>query len=258
MSVVDCSYHNPMVLEESAVAPLAGGLLQNGYQCGILWGAALAAGARAYQLLGPGAYAETQAILVTQKLVEAFRLRNKEINCSDIIGMRWKVSSPRSLAAQVLKFFLRGGPLLCFNMSANFAEAAFREIDRSSTASSAIAPSTPESCASLLASRMGASDMHAVLAAGFAGGIGLSGGACGALGAAIWIISMDHAKVSGSNPGFADPLALAAVERYLAASDNEFECARVISRQFESAADHAAYIQGGGCAKIIQALSAPA
>jgi hypothetical protein len=255
MSVVDRSYHNPMVLEESAVAPLAGGLLQNGYQCGILWGAAMAAGARAYQLLGTGPAAETQAVCVTQNLVKAFRLRNKEINCSDIIQMSWKGTSPRSLAVQVLKFFLRGGPLLCFSMTANFAEAAFREIDRSSKAGFDITPSTSVSCASLLARRMGVSDMHATLVAGFAGGIGLSGGACGALGAAIWIISMENAKASGGKPGFADPLALAVVERYLAASDYEFECARVVSRQFENATDHAAYLQAGGCAKIIQALS---
>jgi hypothetical protein len=38
----------------------------------------------------------------------------------------------------------------------------------------------------LIARKMGESDMHAVMASGFAGGIGLCGGACGALGAA-WI-----------------------------------------------------------------------
>ena len=46
----------------------------------------------------------------------------------------------------------------------------------------------------MLAQKMGASEMHAVMAAGFAGGIGLSGGACGALVAAIWITVMGHAK----------------------------------------------------------------
>ncbi len=257
MGVVDRSYHNPMAFEEGAVAPLAGGLLQNGYQCGILWGAAMAAGARAYQLLGPGPVAETQAILVSQNLVKAFRLRNKEINCSDIIEMSWKGSSPRSLASQVLKFFLKGGPLVCFSMSASYAQAARQEIDRSYEARSDGTPSTPVSCASLLARRMGASDMHAVLAAGFAGGIGLSGGACGVLGAAIWLLSMDHATASAGKPSYDDPRLQAAVERYLTASDYEFECARVVGRQFVDAADHAAYLQAGGCAKIIQALSAP-
>ena len=42
-------------------------------------------------------------------------------------------------------------------------------------------------------------EKHIVMAAGFAGGIGLSGGGCGALGAAIWIIGM---RYSQENAGF--------------------------------------------------------
>jgi hypothetical protein len=257
MSVVDRSYHNPLALEEGAVAPLAGGILQNGYQCGILWGAALAAGARAYQQLGPGPAAETQALLISQDLVKAFRLRNKEINCSDIVQMSWKGSSTRSLAAQVLKFFLRGGPLVCFSMSASYAQSTRMEIDRSSSASIDQKSSYTVSCASLLAKSMGASDLHSVMAAGFAGGIGLSGGACGALGAAIWLHGMNQAKVNNTRPGFSDPRLMEMVERYLSVSDYEFECARVVGRQFSDVADHAAYLQAGGCENIIQALSKP-
>jgi hypothetical protein len=47
------------------------------------------------------------------------------------------------------------------------------------------APAQPVSCAALLAHKMGLSDLQATMAAGFAGGIGLSGGACGALGVAM-------------------------------------------------------------------------
>ncbi len=61
MSVVDDSFEHPMSLEEHAVMPLAGGLMGYGYQCGMLWGAALAAGAHAYHLFGTGPRAETQS-----------------------------------------------------------------------------------------------------------------------------------------------------------------------------------------------------
>jgi hypothetical protein len=44
---------------------------------------------------------------------------------------------------------------------------------------------------------MDVSDMHMVMAVGLAGGIGLSGGACGALGAAIWIIGMQLQEEQG-------------------------------------------------------------
>lgn len=43
--------------------PFAGGIMQRGYQCGMIWGAALAAGAEAHRLHGPGPQAETAAIM---------------------------------------------------------------------------------------------------------------------------------------------------------------------------------------------------
>ena len=43
------------------------------------------------------------------------------------------------------------------------------------------------SCASEVVKKMGGSNEEIVIAAGFAGGFGLSGNACGALGAAIWM-----------------------------------------------------------------------
>ncbi len=255
MSVVDSSFDHPLKLEEGAVAPLAGGILGNGYQCGMLWGAVLAGGAQVYQLYEAGAQAETRAVLVAQRLVEVFKRRNKNINCSEITDMHWKGNSGRDLAAQALKFILKGGPIACFSMSASYARLAFDEMNNTAHQEQLEVPPQPVSCAALLAKQMGASDLHSVMAAGFAGGIGLSGGGCGALGAAIWLIGMDYLKQSGKKPGLDNPVASAAVERYLEASDYEFECARVVGRKFENISDHAKYIQDGGCAKIITALA---
>ena len=47
MGIVDASLDHPMKPEEKASMPLAGGIANMGYQCGMLWGAALAAGAEA-------------------------------------------------------------------------------------------------------------------------------------------------------------------------------------------------------------------
>ncbi len=69
MSVVDDSFGYPLKLEEKASMPFAGGIATQGYQCGMLWGAALAAGAQAFRLLGPGPKAETAALFATQKTV---------------------------------------------------------------------------------------------------------------------------------------------------------------------------------------------
>jgi hypothetical protein len=257
MSVVDDSFGHSLKLEEHATMLLAGGLMQNGYQCGMLWGAALAAGARAYQLLGPGPNAETEAVITSQKLVESFRARNKEINCAEITEMNWKASSQRQMVTQVLKFFIKGGPIGCFSMAAGYAPLAFNDIKATISEKPLEAPSHPVSCAAMLARKMGASDMHTVMAAGFAGGIGLSGGACGALGAAIWIIEMNSAVEGVKNIGFDSPKALAVIDRFLESADFEFECSEIVGRKFENAADHARYLCNGGCSKIIKALAAP-
>ena len=74
--------------------PLAGGIMQHGYQCGMIWGATLAAGAQAYRLFGPGPQAETAAIIAAQRLVESFRTRNKHINCLEITEIDKSSSTP--------------------------------------------------------------------------------------------------------------------------------------------------------------------
>jgi hypothetical protein len=103
---------------------------------------------------------------------------------------------------------------------------------------------------------MGASDLHTVMAAGLAGGIGLSGGACGALGAAIWLIEMNRVKEGTGKVEFNSPEATEAIDRFLQSSGGEFECAKIVGWKFENVHDHAVYLRDGGCARIIEALAA--
>jgi len=260
MSVVDRSFDHPLKREERASAPLAGGINQLGYQCGMLWGAALAAGAQAYRLFGPGPQAETAAIVAAQRLVESFRARNKYIDCSDIAEMDWKTSSKLLRLKQTSKFFLRGGPIGCFRMAARYASVAFDEINTSLSEGHIEAPATPASCAAMLARKMGASDMHMAMAAGFAGGIGLSGGACGALGAALWVIAMNCLEEgAGDNVWKSKAFQSKAgdtIDRFLRSADFKFECSEIVGRRFESIGDHSGYLCDGGCSKIIEVLAA--
>jgi len=252
MTVVDGSFDHPLALEEHATLPLAGGVEQMGFQCGQVWGAALAAGARAYQLFGPGPEAESAAIIAAQRLADSFCTRYKSINCLDVIDLDWK----NAQAKQVLKFLLRGGPVRCFSSTAGYARAAFSEINATFAGNQLAAPAAPVSCAALLAQKMGASDLHAVMAAGLAGGIGLSGGACGALGAAIWLVELKRVEDGTGKVEFNSPEATEAIDRFLQSSDGEFECAIIAGRKFENVTDHAAYLRAGGCARIIEALAA--
>ena len=191
--------------------PLAGGIEQMGFQCGQVWGAALAAGAQAYQLFGSGPQAEAAAAhrSAAAHSILPHQLQEHQLPRSHRSGLEERE------AKQVLKFLLRGGPIRCFSMTAGFARAAFSEINAAFADDPLEAPAPPVSCAAIVARKMGASDLHTVMAAGLAGGIGLSGGACGALGAAIWLIEMNRVKEGTGKVEFNSPEATEAIDRFL-------------------------------------------
>lgn len=233
--------------------PLAGGVANMGYQCGMLWGAALAAGVQSYRLHGPGPQAEAEAIVATQRLVKAFRSHTRnEINCLEISHLNVQGKTD---GGAILKFFLKGGPIGCFRLAARYAKDAYSEIDSTLPVENVKAPASPVSCASLLAGKMGASETHTTMVAGFAGGIGFSGGGCGALGAAIWLIGMNQpVEIGGFS--YTGTWINEMIEKFLECSDYEFECSKIVGRNFESISDHADHLQHGGCSKIIEVLAA--
>ena len=252
LHVLNRVFDEPMKSEECAAMPLAGGMMQHGYQCGMIWGATLAAGAQAYRLFGPGAQAETRAIVAAQGLVEAFRARHNTIDCHDITNL-----DTSSTNLQMINYFLiKGGTIGCFRMAAEYAPAAFSAINAALSEKHSRTPSAPASCAAMLAKKLGASDMHAVMAAGLAGGIGLCGGACGALGAAIWIIGMKSINNDGGKIEFKNPGAIDAINRFMECTDYTFECSEIVGRKFAGTDDHAGYLHGGGCSTLIEVLAA--
>lgn len=256
MRVLNQAFDQPQKIEEQAAFSLAGGIMQHGYQCGMIWGAALAAGARAYHLFGPGPQAETGAIMAAQKVVESFRTRNKNarhptINCLDITG----IDKSSSNMEMTVYFFLKGGVINCTRTAIRYAPVAFDDINSALSEESIAAPAPPVSCAALLAQKMGGSELHTVMAAGLAGGIGLQGGGCGALGTAIWLLEMNSLRAGGSRSDFQNPTALEAIDRFIKCSGHEFECSKIVGRRFENGDDHAAYLHAGGCSEIIGGLA---
>jgi hypothetical protein len=259
MSVVDDSFGNPMRLEEEASMPLAGGIFNHGFQCGMLWGASLAAGAEVFRRFGVGAQAEATTIMVSERLMETFGKRTRnEMNCAEIIEMKINLAEMKGIFS-ILKFFIKGGkvgPGACFRLAAGYARDVFDTINTVLPDEPVEISSNPVSCAGLLARRMNATQIHQVMASGFAGGIGLSGGACGALGAAIWFKAMERnlAGVSKKNY-FSDPVFTAIIDRFRQSTGSEFECCEIVGRKFENIEDHAAYLRDGGCSEIIEVLA---
>ncbi len=155
----------------------------------------------------------------------------------------------------IMYFLIKGGTIGCMRMAAKYAPVAFSEINTALSEKHIEAPSPPVSCAAMLAQKMGVSDMHTVMAAGFAGGIGLCGGACGALGAAIWIIGLNSSKKEPGKIDFKNPKTIETIERFMKCTDFEFECSKIVGRRFENIHDHACHLRDGGCLKIIEILA---
>jgi hypothetical protein len=244
--VVDRAFGLERTAEERATAPLAGGIARNGYQCGMVWGSTLAAGAEAHRRFGAGARAETVAIEAAHRIVKSFRAQNGAVDCFDVTGTDFKSKT------QTWRYLLTGKAVGCFRMAARYAPVAKAEIDAALTLDAIDTPEPPVSCAALAARRLGANAEHATMAAGFAGGIGLCGGACGALGAAVWVRSMG----AGRDYRALDAKTAPTIARFLAATDGRFECAEIVGRKFENVADHAAFVRDGGCSRVVEALAA--
>jgi len=250
LRVLNETYDERKKLEEKGSATLAGGIMQHGYQCGMIWGAVLAAGARAYELFGPGPEAETRAVMAAQKLVNEFQSCTGEINCLEITD----INNSSSAMKMLYVFLIKGKTLSCMRLAGKYSPKAFKVINTAFSEENIEIPSTPVSCTAELAKKMGASEKHVVMAAGLAGGIGLCGGGCGALGTSIWLMTMN--KGLDTKMEFKDPKAMEMIEKvFLPNSDYEFECSDIVGRKFKNIADHAKFIKEGGCSKIIEALS---
>jgi hypothetical protein len=254
--VLDRAFHNPMDAEEQATLPFVGGIRQYGYQCGQIWGATLAGGARIHQQIGAGPESEVRTLLAAEKLVKTFHDDNDEVNCNDITSLH-----KESTGFDMVKYFLlKGGSIGCFRMASRYAPMAYDDIEAVLSQESVDVPDNPVSCTALLAQKLGAAEKHQTMAAGLAGGIGLSGEACGALGTAVWIMAM---KMKAQNPDldlwkdedFGAKFETM-VESFLAASGYEFECAAIVGRKFKDVGQHADHLRKGGCSEIIDALTA--
>lgn len=218
----------------------------------MIWGAALAAGRQSYLRFGATPQAESHAVLAAQKLVGSFRALNKDVNCVEITDL-----DRSSTTLQMVTFFLlKGGFVGCCRMVARYASAALGEIEASAEYERGLAAAHDVSCAAVLARKMGTSEMHTVMAAGFAGGIGLCGGGCGALGAAIWIIGLQQCLKQGGRIDYKDPKLVDLIDRFLKSTGYRFECSEIVGRKFDDLDDHVRYLKDGGCAELLDELAA--
>ncbi|MBT8384649.1 MAG: C-GCAxxG-C-C family protein, partial [Bacteroidia bacterium] len=116
-------------------------------------------------------------------------------------------------------------------------------------------PKQTISCASEVVKKMGATDEEMVTVAGFAGGLGLSGNACGALSAAIWMQSLAWSKENPGKSAYKNKNAKRTLKSFMGETDKEMNCYKICGERFNSLEEHTAFIKNSGCEKLIDALA---
>lgn len=235
--------------EEHAADPLAGGILQQGYQCGMLWGASLAVGAESFRRCGDRGRAAGMAIKATQHIMKSFIDRTKSADCLDITHCDW--SSKFSIA----KYFFSGKVFSCFKLAEKWAPDAITSAAEGLSLDQSDLPEQPISCASEVVRRMGGSDAEMVMVSGFAGGLGLSGNGCGALSAAVWMNTLARIRENNYKSSLSDPVSEKMLNVFFEATGHEMECRTITGKCFKTIDEHTEFIKNGGCDKLIQVLA---
>ena len=248
-------FEHPKENEERALNPLAGGIMNRGHQCGMLWGTALAVGAESFRKHKDLNKAITVTVKATQDIIVSFLKTSGSTNCKDIIG--YDLTSILGMAKFMLKTTIRGmDNSLCFNLAEKWAPEAVQTANKSlSVDIDMVEP--PVCCASEVLKQMDAREEEIVMVSGFSGGLGLSGNACGALSAAIWKRMLDWCRdnPTKSPPFFNNKTAKKILKTFNTATNKKMLCSDICGIKFKDLEDHTEYIKQGGCKKLISLLA---
>ena len=247
-------FGNNKDLEERATDPMAGGLMQKGHQCGMLWGASLAVGTEAYRRSQNSDGAIRLTIAATQKLLESFSKRTSTINCRDITHSN--MDNFFGLTKYMIKTMLQGmNNSTCFNLAENWLPEAIQSAKEGLAQEQTDTTQKPISCATEVAKKMGATNKEQIMVAGFAGGLGLSGNACGALSTAIWMNSLKWLKENPDKSAYKNKFAKASLKAFNKETNSEMLCHNICQQSFKTIDEHTKFIKNGGCGKLIEVLS---
>jgi len=242
-------FGNSLEQEEKASDPFAGGILQQGYQCGLLWGATMAIGAESFRRNENLGISIGQTIRTTQLLLKSFVKQTNSIECEDITEIDF--SKKLGLA----KFFFTGKFLSCYTLADKCAPDAINSVKEGLSLDTSDINEETFSCASEVIKEMGGTEKEMAMVAGFAGGLGLSGSACGALSAAIWKTILELVKKDDWKASMSDTDSDRILKRFYEATDYKMECSEICGRSFKTFDEHTDFIRNGGCEKLINIMA---
>jgi hypothetical protein len=248
--ILNREFGHPRKEEEAAVDLLAGGILQQGYQCGLVWGASMAIGAEAYRRTDSLEEALGLSITATQSLMDSFMTRTGSIECEDITACDF------TNRASFAKYMLSGKFVSCYILAGKWAPEALDSAIKGLSVDQNSLPPKAVSCASELIRQMGGTEEEMAMVSGFAGGLGLSGSGCGALAAALWMNSLlRNRQQSDNKTDFKNPESEKILNTFYEKTDYKMECKKICGRKFETLEAHTEFVKNGECKKLILALS---
>ena len=254
--ILNHHFGHSLELEELALNPLAGGIMNQGHQCGMIWGAALAVGVESYKRHKDKEKAIAIAVTATQHLVASFQDRAQTVNCKEILG--YSISNVTGIVRLMFNTMITGmDKSKCFDLAEEWAPEAIESGVAGLNQEHIELSCTPTSCASQVVQRMGGTEREMLMVAGFAGGLGLSGNACGALSAAIWMKTLNWCREHpGKTPQFINnKVTKNILEEFKLATDGKMLCSEITGRKFDTINEHSEYINDGGCAALMSALA---
>ena len=255
-----------LIAEEQAAHALAGGVLNSGRACGMLWGAALAAGAQAQARFERGEVAAVAALQITARMQDEFRDLIGAADCREIIGQDLTTVFGK------VGYVTSGAAVTCTRLALKWSPEAHDLIQTGLADFDPAAVTRPlNNCAVMtmrfLAGPLGLDPERTPgLTAGFAGGLGLKGNTCGALAAGIFALALNYyhaqgrqardsrlralAQEIGLGKGFTvKPAQLRAAFLTRFRTD---QCRELVSRGFASPEDLSTYLADGGCKEVIE------
>ncbi|HOW82715.1 MAG TPA: C-GCAxxG-C-C family protein [Spirochaetota bacterium] len=238
-------------IEERAADPLAGGIILQGHQCGMLWGSSLAIGAECFRRYDDQGKAIASAVTATGRVMESYAGKTGSVNCRDVCGHDF--TRKIELFAFMVKFILHINRD-CLDLADEWLPEAITAASAGLSAATKYTQA-PLSCASETVKKMGAGDEEAVMVSGFAGGMGLSGNGCGALSAAIWIRSLAWCRKNPGKSAYNNPYAKNTLQAFFSVNGPEMTCCKITGRSFETLDEHTEFIKNGGCCRIVDALA---
>lgn len=247
--ILNREYGHAKAHEELAIDPLAGGILQLGYQCGMLWGASMAVGAEAFRRYKNTGKAIAVTIRATQHIMKSFEKMTNCIDCEDFTKTDFK--NKWSFA----KYMISGKFLSCYKLSEKWAPEAIKSANKGLELEGQESVLPTLSCASEVVKKMGGTDEEIVMVSGFAGGLGLRGSACGALAAAIWKTILELVKKNSWKSSLSDPDSQKVLDRFYEITDYEPECNKICGKYFKTIDEHTEFIKNGGCRELINVLA---